>query len=108
MADPTLDLLFLSESNDRHSGRLSWTLSDDTRPHLLHAISPDSKSVTSCWPLPHIQDIIEDFIIIIRNDLVSYGINNSIYAIQLYKQDYSFTPFIVFLGIATGILLAPA
>src|SRR5574341_1743593 len=44
--DPTPCLLLFSESNLLHSALPSVTLSGDTRPQLLHAISPDSRSVT--------------------------------------------------------------
>ena len=91
VGDPTLDLSLLSESNVRHSARFSWSLSDDTSPHLLQAISPDSKSVTS-WPLPHIQNTVEVCITMTEyeelEELASrfLRISDDIYVAQLYKE----------------------
>src|SRR5581483_7202851 len=63
--DPVRILPFLSSAKVRQSGRVSRTLSDDTKPHLLHAISPDSGSVIRT-ELSHFRHTIEVCITMIR------------------------------------------
>jgi hypothetical protein len=67
IGDPVLTLsLFVPELNVRHSARLSWALSEDTKPQLLQIVSPDSGSVIG-RPMLHTKHSFEVSIIMKMN-----------------------------------------